>query len=47
VATHLTACPDCGQDRDALVELVRVHEITLEPDDGDPAASEQRVAGSN
>ncbi|MEK6720137.1 MAG: hypothetical protein AABZ33_05635 [Chloroflexota bacterium] len=27
VATHLAACPDCGQDRDALVELVRVHEM--------------------
>ncbi len=27
VATHLAACPDCGQDRDALVELVRRHHM--------------------
>lgn len=27
VAMHLAACPDCGQDRDALVDLVRLHEM--------------------
>ncbi len=26
VAGHLAACPDCGQDHDALVELVRRRE---------------------
>jgi len=26
VARHLAACPDCGQDRDALMDLVRLHE---------------------
>lgn len=27
VATHLVACPDCGQDRDGLVDVVRAHEL--------------------
>ncbi len=27
VERHLAACPDCGQDRDALVELVRRREM--------------------
>lgn len=27
VAGHLAACPDCGQDRDALMDLVRRHEM--------------------
>jgi len=27
VATHLAACPDCRQDRGALAELVRRHDM--------------------
>ena len=35
VATHLAACPDCGQDHDALVDLLRSR-----PPPAGPAAEE-------